>query len=345
MEEEPSELERLCLEVRAQLEALSDDDDDVDASSTDTDEECIMAADHHYPQEASHDRGAETRLDGAAANDGQEYASSSRMSSGTLYNASGSYELAFLAAARPSGNVTHEMSRCCYLRADSPALTHSLPHICTIFLSEVSNVHCAHLLHCGRGFHIGPSYRDVAEGSSDSDGLQRVSGTCRTYSMDPSQLLHAHSGRSGEDLLFDLDEERHCHGALSSMAAEPTTPSAGQVSIDMSCVQRAGHSISCLAHPLQLCRRMATLVPIEVEVRFVRATRVSFLSHRCELKREHMDSDGCCTCAACGDGLQVPAHALHALARGLLLGRGGALAVLLAPAPGRLRHRLPQGAD
>ena len=52
--------------------------------------------------------------------------------------------------------------------------------------------------------------------------------------MDPSQLLHAHSGRSGEDLLFDLDEERHGHGALSSMAAEPTTPSAGQVNTNVS---------------------------------------------------------------------------------------------------------------
>ena len=52
---------------------------------------------------------------------------------------------------------------------------------------------------------------------------------CRVNSMDPSQLLHAHSFRSGEDLLFDLDEERHGHGTLSSMAAEPTTPSAGQV--------------------------------------------------------------------------------------------------------------------
>ncbi len=48
--------------------------------------------------------------------------------------------------------------------------------------------------------------------------------------MDPSQLVHAHSSRSGEDLLFDLDDERHGHGTLSSMAPEPTTPSAGQVS-------------------------------------------------------------------------------------------------------------------
>ncbi len=47
--------------------------------------------------------------------------------------------------------------------------------------------------------------------------------------MDPSQLVHAHSSRSGEDLLFDLDDERHGHGTLSSMAPEPTTPSAGQV--------------------------------------------------------------------------------------------------------------------
>ncbi len=111
MEEEPSELERLCLEVRAQLEALSDDDDDGDASSTDTDEECIMAADH-YHQDASHESGAETVLGGAAANDGQEYASSSRMSSGTLYNTSGSYEMSFLGGARPSGNIMHEVSRC-----------------------------------------------------------------------------------------------------------------------------------------------------------------------------------------------------------------------------------------
>ena len=111
MEEEPSELERLCLEVRAQLEALSDEDDDGDASSTDTDEECIMAADH-YHQEASHESGAETALGGAAANDGQEYASSSRMSSGTLYNASGSYEMSFLPAARLSGNMMNESSRC-----------------------------------------------------------------------------------------------------------------------------------------------------------------------------------------------------------------------------------------
>ena len=44
--------------------------------------------------------------------------------------------------------------------------------------------------------------------------------------MDPIQLLQAQSSRSGEDLLFDLDEERHGHGQHSSMAAEPTTPSA-----------------------------------------------------------------------------------------------------------------------
>ncbi len=111
MEEEPSELERLCLEVRAQLEALADEDDDGDASSTDTDEECIMAADH-YHQEASHESAAETMLGGAAANDGQEYASSSRMSSGTLYTGSGSYEMSFLAGARPSGNIMNEISRC-----------------------------------------------------------------------------------------------------------------------------------------------------------------------------------------------------------------------------------------
>lgn len=108
MEEEPSELERLCLEVRAQLEAP---DDDEDASSTDTDEECIMAADH-FPGEASHEIAAEVRPEGSAAIDGQEYASSSRMSSGTLYNASGSYEQSFLAGARPSGNVTSGVSRC-----------------------------------------------------------------------------------------------------------------------------------------------------------------------------------------------------------------------------------------
>ena len=35
------------------------------------------------------------------------------MSSGTLYNASGSYEQSFLAGARPSGNVTSGVSRCC----------------------------------------------------------------------------------------------------------------------------------------------------------------------------------------------------------------------------------------
>ena len=120
MEEEPSELERLCLEVRAQLEALSDEDDDEDASSTDTDEECIMAADA-FPREASHEIRAEVRQEGSAAIDGQEYASSSRMSSGTLYNASGSYEQSFLAGARPSGNVMSEVSRC------SPCLPLLLP--------------------------------------------------------------------------------------------------------------------------------------------------------------------------------------------------------------------------
>jgi len=54
--------------------------------------------------------------------------------------------------------------------------------------------------------------------------------TYRMNSMDPNQLLQAQSSRSGEDLLFDLDEERHGHSQHSSMAAEPTTPSA-QVSI------------------------------------------------------------------------------------------------------------------
>ena len=104
MEEEPSELERLCLEVRAQLEALSEDEDDaeVDASSTDTDEECLMQA-GRYPCEASNE---------IAAKDGQDGTSSSRMSSGTLYNGSGSYEMSFHGNARFSGNVMGDTSRC-----------------------------------------------------------------------------------------------------------------------------------------------------------------------------------------------------------------------------------------
>ena len=108
MEEEPSELERLCLEVRAQLEALSEDEGDaeLDASSTDTDEECLMQA-GRYTCEASNER-----VNAAKAGlDGQDGTSSSRMSSGTLYNGSGSYEMSFHGNARFSGNVLGDTSR------------------------------------------------------------------------------------------------------------------------------------------------------------------------------------------------------------------------------------------
>lgn len=69
----------------------------------------------------------------------------------------------------------------------------------------------------------------------------------RMSSMDPSQLLHAHSNRSGEDLLFDLDDERHGHGLsmLSSMTAEPTTPSAGQVKTIASGCRKAHCECPC----------------------------------------------------------------------------------------------------
>ena len=109
MEEEPSELERLCLEVRAQLEALSEDEDDaeLDASSTDTDEECLVQA-GRFSCEAS-DEAADA---GKAGQDGQDGASSSRMSSGTLYTGSGSYEMSFHDNARFSGNVMGDTSRC-----------------------------------------------------------------------------------------------------------------------------------------------------------------------------------------------------------------------------------------
>lgn len=50
--------------------------------------------------------------------------------------------------------------------------------------------------------------------------------------MDPSQLLNAHSSRSGEDLLFDLDEERYGHSQHGGLPVEPTTPS-GPVSATM----------------------------------------------------------------------------------------------------------------
>lgn len=114
MDEEPSELERLCLEVRAQLEALSEEEledfvEDEAASTTDTDEECIMAADQ-YSREASND----SRAMGAGAStvqvEGQE-CSSSRVSSGTLYAASGSYELPFQGSARLSRNTMSDASR------------------------------------------------------------------------------------------------------------------------------------------------------------------------------------------------------------------------------------------
>jgi len=114
MEEEPSELERLCLEVRAQLEALSDEDTDRESSTTDTDEECIMQADHYFG-DASHVIGDGARAVSHVAQEGHECASSSRMSSGTLYNASGSYELSLHGSARLSGNVMSDTSRCSLL--------------------------------------------------------------------------------------------------------------------------------------------------------------------------------------------------------------------------------------
>ena len=108
MDEEPSELERLCLEVRAQLEALSEDEDDaeLDASSTDTDEECLVRA-GRFSCEASTEA-----VDAAkVGQDGQDGTSSSRMSSGTLYNGSGSYEMSFHGNARFSGNLMGDTSR------------------------------------------------------------------------------------------------------------------------------------------------------------------------------------------------------------------------------------------
>ena len=68
-----------------------------------------MAADQ-YSREASND----SRAMGAAAStvqvEGQE-CSSSRVSSGTLYAASGSYELPFLGSARLSRNTMSDASR------------------------------------------------------------------------------------------------------------------------------------------------------------------------------------------------------------------------------------------
>ena len=109
MEEEPSELERLCLEVRAQLEALSEDEDgaEADASSTDTDEECLMQA-GRFSCEASNEAVHAAK----AGQDGQDGTGSSRMSSGTLYNGSGSYEASFHGNARFSGNIMGDTSRC-----------------------------------------------------------------------------------------------------------------------------------------------------------------------------------------------------------------------------------------
>lgn len=226
MEEEPSELERLCLEVRAHIEALSEEDDeydDVDASSTDTDDECIMQAVHF-----SRETGGEAAVAGKAS---QDCSGSSRMSSGTLFNASGSYELSFQGSARLPGTATGESSRCGHQTS-----TH-LPHICLTpnrFLAWHGMWSA-----CYAALRLAPLLI-----SGRTAGTLRFGCVCRMNSGDPGQLLHAHSSRSGEDLLFDLDEERHGHHG-----PEPTTPSAMPVSgkQEESCSHAAEHGFSyCL---------------------------------------------------------------------------------------------------
>ena len=203
--------------MRAQLEALSEDEDDaeLDASSTDTDEECLMRA-GRYSCEASN----ETADAAKAGQDGQDGASSSRMSSGTLYNGSGSYEMSFHGNARFSGNIMGDTSRY--------SVCPGRPKVSYVVLLCIERGAVAGLL-------CGACLVDGSSALACIDMLRQFPVSCRVNSLDPNQLLHAHSSRSGEDLLFDLDEERHGHHGL--MPPEPTTPSANLVSSGTSCTQ------------------------------------------------------------------------------------------------------------
>lgn len=79
--------------------------------------------------------------------------------------------------------------------------------------------------------------------------------------MDPSQLLNAHSSRSGEDLLFDLDEERYGHSQHGALPAEPTTPS-GPVSATeiLLATMRTFSSHHCLALARRALQNMCPLL-------------------------------------------------------------------------------------
>jgi hypothetical protein len=99
LDEEPSELERLCLTARAQVEALYAAEDDVEDTLSDSNTE-EWEADAEEPEEQEVDSTAMTALAAGArvlklSAEPMELASSSCRSSGTLFLASGSYELSF----------------------------------------------------------------------------------------------------------------------------------------------------------------------------------------------------------------------------------------------------------
>lgn len=152
IDEEPSELERLCLAARAHADALlasDDEEDDYSLSSSD--------AEDWLPQEVMQRPDIAVQVAQKLAADPMECTSSSCLSSGTAFNASTSFELSY----GGSGRLT--------IAVES----------------------------------MGPS----ARGSAEDDVLLQGAG----------------SSRSGEDLLFDLDDH---HGNQVDAPTDPCTPSA-----------------------------------------------------------------------------------------------------------------------
>ncbi len=161
MDEDPSELERLCLAARTHADALSvsdneEDDEDSDYSLSSSDAEDWMPQEALQRADISAQQGFVAAAQKPAA-DPMECTSSSCLSSGTAFNAGTSFELSF----GGSGRLT--------ITVES----------------------------------LGPS----ARGSAEDDVLLHGAG----------------SSRSGEDLLFDLDDH---HGHPADAPADPCTPSA-----------------------------------------------------------------------------------------------------------------------
>ena len=158
IDEETSELERLCLVARSHADALlasDDEEDDYSLSSSDAEDwlpqEVLQRADN-----AAQGFAAPVQAAQKLPADPMECTSSSCLSSGTAFAASTSFELSY----GGSGRLT--------ISVDS----------------------------------LGPS----ARGSAEDDVL----------------LLGAGSSRSGEDLLFDLDDH---HGNPVDAPTDPCTPS------------------------------------------------------------------------------------------------------------------------